>query len=102
MRLIRALVLVAAVVTVSGGIHGWLAPPVVAAMQEKQPPQPQQPPSEFVPIDELPPEEQMPAAPMVVAAYAFVWVAFVAYFFTLIKRIRRVENDLRTLEQGRR
>ena len=62
--------------------------------------QPQQQ-DEFVPIDQLPPEEQMPAAPMVVAAYGFIWVAFMAYVFTLVKRVQRVEEDLRRLEQGR-
>ena len=56
---------------------------------------------EFVPIDQLPPEEQMPAAPMVVAAYAFIWVAFIAYVFTLVKRVRKVEEDVRRLERGR-
>ena len=64
---------------------------------------PQQPPQqqdEFVPIDQLPPEEQMPAAPMVIAAYAFIWVAFIAYVFTLVKRVRKVEDDVRRLERG--
>ena len=66
---------------------------------ESQPPKQQE---EFVPIDQLPPEEQLPAAPMVVAAYAFIWIAFLGYVFTLIRRIRKVEGDLRSLEQGRR
>jgi CcmD family protein len=60
------------------------------------------PQDEFVPIDQLPPQEELPAAPMVVAAYSFVWVAFLAYFFTLIKRLRKVETDLAALERGRR
>ena len=66
--------------------------------------QPQPPPQqeEFVPIDQLPPGEEMPAAPMVVAAYVFIWIAFIGYVFTLVKRVRRVESDLRNLEQGRR
>ena len=28
----------------------------------------------FVPIDQLPPQEQLPAAPLLITAYAFVWV----------------------------
>lgn len=60
------------------------------------------PQDEFVPIDELPPEEQLPAAPMVVAAYSFVWVAFVAYVFSLVKRVRKIEADLSALERRRR
>jgi CcmD family protein len=54
---------------------------------------------EYVPISELPQDEQMPAAPMVVAAYAFVWVAFVGYVFTLVNRTRKLEADLRALER---
>jgi CcmD family protein len=91
MRLLRVLAIVLALA------GAWSLP----ASAQGQPPR-QQTPDEFVPIDELPPEEQMPAAPMVVAAYAFVWVAFVAYIFTLVKRVKRVEADLRALEQERR
>lgn len=38
--------------------------------------------------------EQIPAANLVFAAYAFVWVAFVAYLFMLWQRMKRVEADL--------
>lgn len=75
------------------------AAPSVGAVLQSQPPKQQE---EFVPIDELPPEEQMPAAPMVVAAYAFIWVAFLAYVFTLVGRTKKLERDLRRLEQERR
>ena len=71
-----------------------------AAAQQPQPPQPAQ--EEFIPLDQLPPEAQLPAAPMVIAAYVFVWVAFLVYISTIVKRIRKVEVDLRTLERGRR
>jgi CcmD family protein len=74
------------------------APARVGAQAPQQPPQQQ---DEFVPIDQLPPEEQMPAAPMVVAAYAFIWIAFIAYVFTLVRRVRKVEEDVRRLERGR-
>ena len=66
-------------------------PAQVVAQPPQQPP-PQQ--DEFVPLDQLPPEEQMPAAPMVVAAYAFIWIAFIVYVFTLVKRLRKVEEDV--------
>jgi len=71
----------------------------LAATAAQQPPPQQQ--EEFVPLDQLPPEEQLPAAPMVVAAYGFIWVAFIAYVFTLVKRVRKVEDDVRRLERGR-
>ena len=35
--------------------------------------------SEFVPVTEIPASEQLPSAPLVIAAYAFVWIAFLAY-----------------------
>ena len=36
----------------------------------------QEPQSEFLPVTELPASEQLPSAPLVIAAYAFVWAAF--------------------------
>ena len=38
--------------------------------------------------------EQLPAAPLVFAAYAFVWLALVVYVFSLWRRMSRVERDL--------
>ena len=35
---------------------------------------------------------------MVIAAYTFVWVAFLVYMFTLVRRVARVESDVRELE----
>jgi hypothetical protein len=92
MRLIRIVILVV-------GMGAVVGAGTVAAFQP-QPPQPAQ--EEFVPLDQLPPEAQLPAAPMVIAAYVFVWVAFVVYIFTIVRRIRKVEVDLRALEQNRR
>lgn len=75
------------------------APLAASAQTPRQPPMQQ---DEFVPIDQLPPEEQMPAAPMVVAAYVFIWVAFLAYVFTLVSRMKKLERDLHRLERERR
>jgi hypothetical protein len=62
-----------------------------------------QPPaqSEFVPLDKLPPSEQLPSAPLLVAAYAFVWIAAMFYLWTIWRRLGKVEADIRTLEQRR-
>lgn len=38
--------------------------------------------------------EQLPAAPLVFAAYAFVWLALIVYIFSLWRRMSRVERDL--------
>lgn len=87
MRLLRLLALLIALA---------IAASVAAQNAQPQRPAPQ---DEYVPIDQLPPQAELPAAPMVVAAYTFVWVAFLLYMFTLVKRVARVETDLRELEQ---
>jgi CcmD family protein len=53
---------------------------------------------EFVPVspDELD-QEQLPAAPLVFAAYAFVWFALVTYVFVLWRRLTQVERELAQL-----
>jgi CcmD family protein len=78
----------------------WLvmAPSLVMA-QEQQPPRP---PAGFVAIDEVPPGEQIPAINLVAAAYGFVWLALMAYVWTLGRRIRQVETELAELEARRR
>jgi CcmD family protein len=58
-----------------------------------------QPPSGFVPAGDAPPTEQMPAAPLVIAAYAFVWIALMIYVWSVWRRLIRVEGELTALEQ---
>jgi CcmD family protein len=49
----------------------------------------------FVPVrPEDMAKEQLPAAPLVFAAYAFVWLAVVTYVFVLWRKMARVERDL--------
>jgi CcmD family protein len=52
---------------------------------------------EFVPISELPADEKLPAAPFLIAAYAVVWVVLAVYVWTLWRRFRRAEQDVRNL-----
>ena len=61
-----------------------------------------QPPSqsEFVPVTQASQMEQLPAAPLVIAAYAFVWTALIVYLWSIWRRIGKVEADMRAL--GRR
>jgi CcmD family protein len=64
-----------------------------------------QPPSqqnEFVPIDRLPPADQLPAAPLLIAAYAFVWIALMFYVWTIWRRLSKIEADMRSLERKSR
>jgi CcmD family protein len=60
---------------------------------------PEEPLEGFVPIDQLPPTEQLPAAPLLVAAYAFAWLAVFFYLWTVWRRLNRVEAEMRTLER---
>ena len=53
--------------------------------------------SEFKPVTEVPAGEQMPSAPLVIAAYAFVWLAFTAYAWMMWRKLGKVEQDLHTL-----
>ena len=50
--------------------------------------------SEFVPMTEIPASEQLPAARLLIAAYAFVWVAVLAYVWTIWQRLSKVEREL--------
>ena len=72
-----------------------IAPPLAVALFAWQPPSEAQ--GEFVPVSELPPGDQLPAAPLLIAAYAFVWVALFVYLWTLGRRIRRADDELAAL-----
>jgi len=63
--------------------------------------QPAQPSSqgEFVPVKELPQHEQLPAAPLLIAAYGFVWVALLVYLFSIWRRLGRVGRELDELSR---
>ncbi len=74
---------------------------LASAAAPAQPRQPEQQ-GEFVPLAEAGPQEQLPAAPLLITAYAFVWVALLVYLWTIAQRIRKVEADLRTLEHESR
>lgn len=56
-------------------------------------------PAGFVPISQLPPGEQLPAARLVIGAYAFVWVALLAYLWSIWRRLGTVERELETLSR---
>jgi len=54
---------------------------------------------EFIPLNELPASEKLPAAPFLIAAYAFVWVAVMFYLWTIARRLNTVETEMRALAQ---
>ncbi len=53
--------------------------------------------SEFQPVTEIPASEQLPSAPLVIAAYAFVWLAFLFYVWMMWRKLGKVEHDLTAL-----
>ena len=55
--------------------------------------------SEFVPVNQLPPADQLPAAPLLITAYAFVWIVLMLYLWSIWRRLGKVELELRSLEQ---
>ena len=53
----------------------------------------------FVPVDSVPLADQLPAAPLLITAYAFVWVAVMFYVWTIWRRMNKVEADMQALSQ---
>lgn len=69
---------------------------VLPAQQPAQPPSSQ---GDFVPVSALPQAEQLPAAPLLIGAYAFVWVALLAYVWSLWQRMTKLERELADLQR---
>lgn len=76
------------------------APAALSAAQGGQPAaqaQPNDPQSGFVPVKDLPAQEKLPAAPLLIAAYAFVWVVLLVYVWTVWRRLMKVEREVHDL-----
>ena len=64
----------------------------------------QQPPrstadQEYVPVDPSAAQEQLPAAPLVMGAYAVVWIVVVLYVWSIWRRLSAVERELAQVSQ---
>jgi CcmD family protein len=68
--------------------------------------QPASPPDGFVPASSVPGQEQLPAAPLVIVAYAVVWLLALGYLWSIWSRLARAERELadvsRRLAAGQR
>jgi CcmD family protein len=86
------------------GIVLWSAQLFAFQAPSGQTPAGQAPPGqgEFLPVDQLPPSEQLPAAPLLITAYAFVWLAVFFYVWTVWRRLNKVEAEMRVLEKRHR
>lgn len=53
---------------------------------------------EFVPVNPQTAQvDRLPAAPLVIGAYAFVWLALMLYVWSIWRRLSRVERDMHAL-----
>lgn len=62
-----------------------------------QPPPAQE---EYKPIAEVPASEQLPGGAFVVGAYSFIWIATMGYVWFVWRRLRKVEDEMRTLHRS--
>ena len=53
----------------------------------------------YVPVKDLPTAEQLPAAPLVIGAYAFIWLGVMAYLWIIWRRLAAVDRELTLLRQ---
>jgi CcmD family protein len=52
-------------------------------------------------VTDVSPEDQIPAMWLLGTAYGFVWVALIAYVWSVSKRLQTVERELGELERRR-
>lgn len=90
----RAVVAVLALVLVLTGLQWSGVDSVVEAAGQGQPAQ-----DEFVPMETVPPEDQLPAAPLLVAAYALLWLAVFGYVWSISRRMSTVDQELSALSR---
>jgi CcmD family protein len=92
--MIKRFLALAGALLLGGQVFAFQAPPA-------QTPPGQAPPGqgEYVPIDQLPPGQQLPAAPLLIAAYAFVWLAVFFYVWSIWRRLDKVEAEMRVFEK---
>ena len=80
------------VVIVLGVFSG--APTDLTTAQPSDPAQ-----EEFVPLESVRPEDQLPAAPLLVTAYAFIWILVLGYVWSLQRRTSTVAQELSSLKR---
>ena len=54
---------------------------------------------DFVPVNSLPSVEQLPAAPLLIGAYVFVWLALLVYMWSIWRRMKKMERELADLQK---
>jgi CcmD family protein len=75
------------------------APALTASWQQPPPGQTDASREGYVPVKDLPPAEQLPAAPLVLGAYAVIWVGVLVYVWSISRRLGSVDRELATLRR---
>ena len=89
-RLVRLLALVVAIMATA---------PLLAAAGQQPTGQTEAAREGYVPVKDLPAAEQLPAAPLVLGAYAVIWVGVLVYVWTISRRLASVDRELITLRR---
>lgn len=84
----RVTIIVCSMLLTTGALFAASQPPPAAGGQ-----------SEFVPVTSLPSTEQVPAAPLMIGAYAVVWVALLVYVWSIWRRMKKIERELADLQK---
>jgi hypothetical protein len=64
-----------------------------------QTPQPGQGLGGFVPVNQLPPSDRLPAAPVLIVAYAIVWIAVIVCIWSVWRRLDRIDGEMHELKR---
>ncbi len=99
LTLLMAMLVLGALVTTAPAVSAAQQPTVAAPEQLAG--------DGFEPVSSLPaPQETLPAAPMVMAAYGFVWLMVMAYLWSIWRRLgavqRELESDARRVDELQR
>jgi CcmD family protein len=84
----RVTVFVMMVWLTAGSVFAAVQPPPGAAGQ-----------GDFVPVKTVQVVEQLPAAPLLIGAYVFVWLALLAYVWSIWRRMKKMERELADLKK---
>jgi CcmD family protein len=86
---------------VPAGSHEPLQPLTAQPPAGQSQPRPAQ--EEYLPVKSLPDQEKvqesLPAAPLVMGAYAFVWVVLLVYVWSIWRRLGKVQREIGDLER---
>ena len=76
----------------------WAAPALRAAWQQPGA-QTEAAREGYVPMKDLPAAEQLPAAPLVLGAYAVIWLGVLVYVWSISRRLAAVDRELGVLRR---